>query len=187
MNDYSEYFKNLKYTLESINQRSKVLKKIIEESWKPLREIEKSFEVLKSVSISNPIFKNPFENLTGFFQEIGEKFKKLIKETPDHVLKIAENGWFIEFDSELSLPSKLVNDIDNDHPEKADEYLSDYYTSNLDRVFDELTDRYPIRKQIFEEIIINHSQGNYFVAIPTILSQVDGICDHVPFLVEIPC
>lgn len=154
--EHSRKSKEISERMQKITEPIRTLQEVIHENlqeiFKPINEIEKSF------------------------QGIGEQLKAYEEETPRHLLKIAVNGWFLEFDSELSLPSKLVFEIENNNVNLADQFLIDYYTDNLERIVGELQSRHQNRHEIFEGILTAHTQKNYFVCIPTVLSQVDGIC-----------
>jgi hypothetical protein len=60
---------------------------------------------------------------------------------------IAQNGWFIELDSELSLPSQIAYEIKKDSTENANKLLMEYYSSNLERIIENLILRHPNRKK----------------------------------------
>ena len=143
---------NIQKATDSMRKLQEVIQENLQEIFKPLNEIEQSFQV------------------------IGEQLKAYGEATPQHILKIAENGWFLEFDSELSLSSKLVSEIEDNEANLADQFLIEYYTNNFERIFEELKNRHPNRKIIFEGIITAHLQENYFLAIPCLFSQIDGIC-----------
>jgi hypothetical protein len=123
-----------------------------------------------------PKFKNPiFDNLETF-KELGERLKEYAEKTPEYFLLIAQYGWFIDLDSELNFASKIAYRIQNDEIEKANELLVEYYKTNIDEIFKSLIKRHPNRKEIFEEILYSFKNNNHFTLIPTVLTQVDGIC-----------
>ena len=147
---------------------------------KSLKEIsstlQKSFENINKIYSSMPKFKNPiFENLETF-KELGERLKEYTEKTPEYFLLIAQYGWFIDLDSELNFASKIAYRIQNDEIEKANELLVEYYKTNIDEIFKSLIKRHPNRKEIFEEILYSFKNNNHFTLIPTVLTQVDGIC-----------
>lgn len=147
---------------------------------KSLKEISstlhKSFENINKIYSSMPKFKNPiFENLETF-KELGERLKEYTEKTPEYFLLIAQYGWFIDLDSELNFASKIVDRIQNAEIKKANELLVEYYKTNIDEIFKSLIKRHPNRKEIFEEILYSFKNDNHFTLIPTVLTQVDGIC-----------
>ncbi len=147
---------------------------------KSLKEISstlyKSFENINKIYSSTPKFKNPiFENLETF-KELGERLKEYAEKTPEYFLLIAQYGWFIDLDSELNFASEIAYRIQNAEIEKANELLVEYYKTNIDEIFKSLIKRHPNRKEIFEEILYSFKNNNHFTLIPTVLTQVDGIC-----------
>lgn len=147
---------------------------------KSLKEISstlhKSFENINKIYSSMTKFKNPiFENLETF-KELGERLKEYTEKTPEYFLLIAQYGWFIDLDSELNFASKIVDRIQNAEIKKANELLVEYYKTNIDEIFKSLIKRHPNRKEIFEEILYSFKNDNHFTLIPTVLTQVDGIC-----------
>lgn len=147
---------------------------------KSLKEISStlhtSFENINKIYSSMPKFKNPiFENLETF-KGLGERLKEYAEKTPENFLLIAQYGWFIDLDSELNFASKIAYRIQNDEIEKANELLVEYYKTNIDEIFKSLIKRHSNRKEIFEEILYSFNNNNHFTLIPTVLTQVDGIC-----------
>lgn len=123
-----------------------------------------------------PKFKNPiFENLETL-KGIGERLKEYAEKTPEYFLLIAQYGWFIDLDSELNFAYKIADRIQNNEIEKANELLVEYYKTNIDEIFKSLIKRHSNRKEIFEEILYSFKNNNHFTLIPTVLTQVDGIC-----------
>jgi len=142
----------------------------------PLLNFQKSFEHINKIYSSIPKFENPILKHLDTFKDIGERLKKYAEKTPEHFLLIAEHGWFIDLESELSLPSRVAIKIQENELETANELLMDYYKTNLDRIFERLIIRHPNRKRILEQIKISFRAKNYDVLIPTVLTQVDGFC-----------
>jgi hypothetical protein len=150
---------------------------VIQKSLKEISStLQKSFENINKIYSSMPKFKNPiFDNLETF-KELGERLKEYAEKTPEYFLLIAQYGWFIDLDSELNFASKIAYRIQNDEIEKANELLVEYYKTNIDEIFKSLIKRHPNRKEIFEEILYSFKNNNHFTLIPTVLTQVDGIC-----------
>lgn len=150
---------------------------VIQKSLKEISStLQKSFENINKIYSSMPKFKNPiFDNLETF-KELDERLKEYAEKTPEYFLLIAQYGWFIDLDSELNFASKIAYRIQNDEIEKANELLVEYYKTNIDEIFKSLIKRHPNRKEIFEEILYSFKNNNHFTLIPTVLTQVDGIC-----------
>lgn len=140
----------------------------------PLEEIRKSLEIIdnRNKIIANSIIPKYFED----FQEFGKRLSENLKKTPESLLLLSKYGWYLDLGSELYLPNQLGSLIKEDEIDKVDEILIEYYTENLDEILINLSAKYPDRKEIFQQIISGHKEQKYYLTIPCILTQVDGIC-----------
>ena len=142
----------------------------------PLLIFQKSFEHINNIYASIPKFENPILEQLETFKEIGERLKEYTEKTPEHFLLIAKHGWFIDLESELNFPARVASKIQEDEWETAYKFLADYYKENLDHIFDRLIKRHPNRKKILIQILSAFKDGNHSLLIPSVLTQVDGIC-----------
>ncbi|ASV32162.1 hypothetical protein CJ263_19120 [Maribacter cobaltidurans] len=168
---------------EQLAEQSKAIQKAIEPTLElqkklaePLMNFQKSFENINKIYTSIPKFENPFLEHLEAFKKIGERLKEYAKETPEYFLLIAQHGWFIDLESELNLPSKVAYNIKDKRVDLADEMLVDYYKTNIDDIFEKLIKRHYNRKEILKSIKNSFEDGNYSLLIPSVLTQVDGIC-----------
>jgi archaellum component FlaC len=141
-----------------------------------LLNFRKSFENINSIYASIPKFENPILKHLDVFKEIGERLKIYTEKTPEHLLLIAQQGWFIDLESELNLPSRVAYKIQDREFDDADALLIDYYNENLDLIFERLVNRHPNRKEILVQIMKAYRDKSYSMLIPVVLTQVDGIC-----------
>ena len=176
-NDRNESLKNLKdsldyYRLWAFNMRSAVGEAIK----KPLEEVKLSLSAISNIRTSSKSFGYRFITLGELTKEVTKRMKLFVEQTPKHILTIAQHGWFLELDCDINMPSQIVTAINTNNLTEVDNYLSNYYKQNLLRIFMELSERYPNRKEIFSEIQKSHDNQHFLVSIPTTLSQIDGIC-----------
>lgn len=143
----------------------------------PLEQFQRSFENINKIYSTIPKFENPFLDHLQAFEEIGKRLKEYNQKTPEYFLLIAHHGWFIDLlDSELNFPSTIAYHIQQDEVDIANELLIEYYKTNLERVFELLISRHHNRKSILEEIKSSFNQRKFNLLIPSVLTQVDGIC-----------
>lgn len=142
----------------------------------PFKDFQKAFENINKIYASIPKFENPFLEHLETFKKIGESLKEYTKKTPEYFLLIAQHGWFIDLESELNFPSLIAYQIQEKRVDIAEELLVDYYKTNVERIFESLINRHYNRKEIFESIKQSYDEGNHFLLIPTVLTQVDGVC-----------
>lgn len=156
----------------AIQKSLKLQKKLME----PLKGFQKSFENINRIYASIPQFQNPFLEHLETFKEIGERLKEYSEKTPEYFLLIAQYGWFIDLESELNFPSKVAYNIQKNKIDVANELLLDYYKTNIEEIFESLINRHHNRREILESIKKSLEENNHILAIPAILTQVDGIC-----------
>lgn len=142
----------------------------------PLLKIQKSFEHINKIYVSVPKFENPFLEHLQTFKEIGERLKEYAEKTPEYFLLIAQNGWYIDLECELNFPGKIAYKFECGESEIANQLLLEYYKENLEVIFKKLISRHPNRKKILSQLLRTHKAKNYYVIIPALLTQIDGIC-----------
>ncbi|HIP26641.1 MAG TPA: hypothetical protein EYG80_03190 [Flavobacteriaceae bacterium] len=141
-----------------------------------LLKFQKSFEQINKIYVSIPKFENPILQHLDTFKEIGERLKEYAEKTPEYFLLIAQHGWFIDLESDLNLPARVAYKIQDNKVEIANELLIEYYKENIDQIFESLVKRHPNRKEILSQILNGFKNNNHSLIIPSILTQVDGIC-----------
>ena len=171
-------FENIEKFIKPFLEMQERLKPAIEmqKRMEHIIKIQKTFENMNRIYSSVPKFNNVFLKQLKSFQEIGNRLKEYEEKTPNYLLIIAQNGWYMELDCEMKFPSEIAKDFTEDKSPIANEKLTNYYTENLDRIFTEIISRHANRKEIFEQILSAFYRAEYYTIIPCILSQVDGIC-----------
>lgn len=140
----------------------------------PLGDIQKSLENIKN--ISRVLADSPIQKYFEQFKNIGQEISEHLKKTPDSLILLANYGWYLNLDSGVSLPNELGQLIREEKIEEVDEFLIEYYNENMDRMFNDLSNHFPERKEIFIQILESYKQKQYFLVIPCVLAQIDGIC-----------
>ncbi len=154
----------------------RLMQQNLQKAMTPIIEFQKTFEHIEKIYASIHKFENPLLEKLEIFHRIGESLKSYAENTPEYLLLIAQNGWFIELDSRLNFPSEVAFEIINENVDNANDLMINYYSENIDRIFDELKQRHPDRIEILNQIQLSYRDENYLVMIPCVLAQVDGIC-----------
>ncbi|TKT84888.1 hypothetical protein [Dyadobacter frigoris] len=92
---------------------------------------------------------------------------------------MGNHGWYLNLEFELGLAVQLLHMLQSDETNEVGDYLVAYFISELKGISQDLIERHPKRKNIFEDIIFCVENKKFFAAIPTVLSQVDGICNDM--------
>ena len=96
---------------------------------------------------------------------------------PHNLRVIANNGWFMEMDSNRYFPEILETNVDGESINALDIEIANYYETNLKEIIKELCERHPKRKNLIStQIMSSYKRGHYELAIIGILVQVDWIC-----------
>lgn len=186
MKPYREIAKiteTMRKTQEQWSAQAWVIKKALEPTLElqkklaePLKFFQKSFENISKIYTTIPKFENLFLEHLETFKEIGERLKEYTQKTPEYFLLIAQHGWFIDLESELTLPAIVAHRIQEKKVDEAIELLVDYYKTNSGVIFKTLIKRHYNRKEILQNIRKSYEEGNHILLIPALLTQVDGIC-----------
>ena len=140
------------------------------------KELSKAFGNIRKILTENAeLFKHnkEFQNtLSG----LGKSFVRVYTETPDNLLNISRYGWFLDFNCEMKYSFELNELIEKDRYYLAEKSLVEYYTKNLKSIFQTISKRHSNRKKIFNQIEKSYEQEFYYLAIPIIFAQIDGIC-----------
>jgi len=115
-------------------------------------------------------------------EEIKKEFSHLNTEKVRRVIyKTATYGWYLDDfskTSEINI-NTCLGFIYSNLPENLDSYLENYYNDRLSFIKDQLGEKYPNRKSIFDEAFKAHDNGLYHSSICLLITQIDGICNDV--------
>ncbi len=131
-------FEHIEKIMKPFREMQERLKPMIEtqKRMEDLSRVQKSFENMSKVFASTiPKFNNAFLERLESFKEIGNRLKEYEEKTPDYLLLIAQNGWYLEFDCEMKLPSEIAKDFEADKSDVTNKKMTEYYTENLNRIF----------------------------------------------------
>lgn len=172
-----EPYRKIQKIIESNQKMTSTAQAVYQSLQIPLESIRRSLEIIdyQNKKSANSFVPKYFENI----QEIGKRISENLKKTPEALLLLSHYGWYLNFESEFHLPKQLENLIKDDKVEEVDRILTKYYNENLDRILADLITKYPDRKEIFNQFIAAHKEGKYYLTIPCILTQIDGICYDV--------
>lgn len=143
------------------------------------KELKKAFDELSNVLKKQREFYKQNKEFQQTLSNFGESLVRVHTETPDNLLNLSKYGWFLDFDCEMKYSFELNELIENDKYKLAEKSLINYYSSKLKEIFFKLSKRHPTRKNIFIQIEKSFSEELYYLTIPTILSQIDGICNDL--------
>lgn len=124
-----------------------------------------------------------FENIDPkLIQELSEGFKRtaeFFKILPKYIIELANYGWFITLDLTPRDTSEICQKIDEKNTQWLDYYLAEYTNGKINIIEVNVKDYLPNRMRPILSGIKAHKEKNYYLSIPVLLAQIDGICfDH---------
>ncbi|MDP1520874.1 hypothetical protein [Porticoccus litoralis] len=178
--------KALRPTLEL----QKALKSPIDPFLEEQRKLQKAFESIKLPNYQLPDL-NPFtkqieqyqKSLSGIispaFEELQRSFRELPPKIQEALLLLAQHGWYLDFNMPLPSLWEIKKAISSGEIEEVEEALVEYFESQLDEIEKTITAQFPHRSHIISSAIKAHRNGEYYLSIPVLLAQTDGVCKEV--------
>ncbi|MBF2099018.1 MAG: hypothetical protein IGQ88_11675 [Gloeomargaritaceae cyanobacterium C42_A2020_066] len=141
-----------------MNNNFTSIKKRIEQILEPfLHQLQQAQSFLEN----NPEF---LDNLKRYI----ENWPKFYK---DDWLKMAGYGWFINWETPITVTKALSVSQDT-----LDQFMTRHLTDAWPNITERIIELYPERAHILLESFKLHQDENYIACIPLFMSQIDGIC-----------
>ncbi len=134
-------------------------------------------KLFKSIQINRQKWLEPFSK-SSFFSNIADLFKQIEKVDKYVLCNLPMYGWYMHFDFTVST-SVLCKHLQEENETEINDILIRYYIAIFDEYIEKLSERHENRKALFQQIKDAYYQKMYFLVIPTVLSQVDGICNDI--------
>lgn len=108
-----------------------------------------------------------------------EDFQRQLREMPSEVRAqlavLMARGWCLDPEMPHTWGQGLAEAFEEGEEEEAQQWLVDYFRGRLDEIEKTLVERHPQRAVILAQAFQAHRQGLYFLSIPVMLSQADGV------------
>ena len=101
---------------------------------------------------------------------------RLPQDIQDESKLLAERGWYMDPHFPLASLRTLVADFECGRAREIDEQLVEYYRNLQPWTEERLLRKYPHRSAAMEQAFEAHTSGKYYLSIPVLLAQADGIC-----------
>lgn len=149
--------------------------------------------IQRSTSIFAPILEqaNRFQNefasyireIEGPLASMGQQFAEFsrhLDKYPDEVreglLVMGEYGWCLDFEMGMSEPVRFKALVDDGRELDANNEMIEHFELRADSIRQSIVELYPKRAHIIDAAFKAYVDGQYVLAIPIFLAQVDGIC-----------
>ena len=137
-----------------------------------------NFEKLKE-DAENKCFNNytsPFINFLTKDEKNATEFRSIYEKGIHFAVeRLASYGWYINYlfkPLDIIQAATYTNNLDS---KKLDEFMFQMIESNLVSIKETLTNRHKKREKIFDALFKAHFQKEYYLSIPVIFTQCDGI------------
>ncbi len=180
--DPQQQFTLLKERCESLRNMGLRLSELFSFIMEPLRKFEEFQMELGSIYEKFRVESFTIsEGMKNLFRELSEGIKfpsfnlnlnydDFTEEGKEAVKRMIKNGWYFS----RCLPFTFAELISVED-EKLDNMLYAFYDKESERIFSELIDSFPSRKNLLKKIQKAHQAGDYELSIPVMLAQSDGI------------
>lgn len=178
--------KALRPTLEL----QKALRSSIDPFLEEQRKLQKAFESIKLPNYQLPDL-SPFtrqieqyqESLRGIispaFEELQRSFRELPPRIQEALLLLAQHGWYLDFNMPLPSLWKMKTAISIGEIDEVEKALAEYFESQVEEIERTINAQFPHRSHIISSAIGAHRNGEYYLSIPVLLAQTDGVCKEV--------
>ena len=125
----------------------------------------------------NIVLNNP--GMLKFFSNIKTIIDNYPEAVRQDILNLANFGWFLDFKRiDISDVLIFVKYLEDGEINTIDQKICEEYKKYLDDIIKDIINRYPKRKLIIEKAFNAHKKVDYELSIPTLFTQIDGICQE---------
>lgn len=168
----------------------KALKSLVEPFLEEQRELQEALEGIKlpafqltDLMLYTKQIKKYQNALSGLiypaFEELRRSFRELPPKIQGALLVMAQHGWYLDLNMPLPSLWKIQKAISGGEINEVDKALVGYFESQLKEIEESFINHFPHRAHIIGSAIDAHRRGEYYLSIPVLLAQTDGICKEV--------
>lgn len=182
--------KAIENALRPTLELQKALKSSIDPFLEEQRKLHKAFESIKLPNYQLPDL-SPFTRqieqyqkslssiISPAFEELQRTFRELPPKIQEALLLLAQHGWYLDFNMPLPSLWEIKKAISSGEIDEVEEALVEYFESQLEKIEKAINAQFPHRSHIIGSAIEAHRNGEYYLSIPVLLAQTDGICKEV--------
>ncbi|WP_370089330.1 hypothetical protein [Ekhidna sp.] len=153
----------------------------------PFKHLRPQLEITQKLISSHK--SNVFSELKKFHEkfnsDILDSIQKLSKTLVEYqkrssiaYRKLAEFGWYITLETDISEPIRLTEMIEKEEVDEMelDKEMMTHFKNHFKVIRKTLLRKFPRRKEILESAFNAHKNSDYNLSIPVFFSQAEGIC-----------
>lgn len=121
--------------------------------------------------------KHYIKEIVDFEKNFPDHVKKYLATLASAVSVLVDHGWYLPWPDRISQGdlTKIVKLVKRSKWGDIENFLVDFYECRVDAIQNEMTDRFPARKDALDQAFTAHRTRQYFLSIPVFLAQADGI------------
>ena len=168
--------KSMHPTLEELESEQRKLQKMIESIIKlPIFPFSDPDPFVRKIEQCNKYVDSYVDSIVLAFEGVRRSLNDQPPEIKENILWLARHVWF--YDLNISISSLL--EISGCEINEIEGAIVEYFESQLGVIEKSFSDKYPHRSHIISSAIKAHRNEEYFLSIPVLLAQTDGICKEV--------
>ncbi len=136
----------------------------------------RSFEALKEYA---KLYLENSENSEAGISIVGCYILLCLSFEKQSIILLAEEGWFPVLDIAIGEMDQLGKFAEDGDSERIDQVLSQAYRKKTKRLEKKIISSFPNRKYIISQAFEAHRRKHYYVSVPALLAQADGIAKEI--------
>ena len=89
--------------------------------------------------------------------------------------RLAAFGWYVDSEMPWSAPAELARSLMGDNSQEIVDAIASYFRHRVTSIEEQLSVRYPHRREILRDAFDAHREGKYNLSVPVLLAQADGL------------
>jgi len=148
----------------------------IHDSLKPVLEMQRKLSEMQEISRQIGEF---YRGIADAVRGIADAVEKLPEGTRRALVLLGRHGWYISLRMPMSAFFELGSQIQRGNCAETDQWMINFYESNVEFIKNDIQNKFPHRSQILECAFGAHTRGEYELSVPVLLAQADGICHEL--------
>lgn len=133
-------------------------------------------EILKSFSEALQTQINEMQKVLKPFKKVMQDYMNAINDNRESLKVFAEEGWYLRFDFHPITINHYSNELKKGNSEYVDEEMVRLFDNEINSIESELVKKFPKRKAVIQAGLRAHRNQEYYLSIPVLFSQSEGIC-----------
>jgi hypothetical protein len=173
------------FEVQNLSEQFKELQRAVAQ----FAEINRTQDWASSLAAARDAFASILENrnfelpnvssFTRFVDNIGKMARLHTVAMRASAIKMGERGWYLDMSMTPRQIVEVGKALQDGNTDEVDDALVAYFEEHLDEIEASLVQRFSHRARFIRAAFRSHRREEYELAIPLLLTQIDGICFDV--------